>query len=448
MAFEAAVIPRDVRIASLERSLAEKIDKLHDVQRQKTDYMGQLTEAKRRLSELETRLNSARSSLQEKDSVIQVMQSSLLEPDDEKGSLTPPHNGLYQSPSRNHVHDGYASGQSLPEVPPAPSSPVKPLAGNGYYTPLHGAGSRSPRTLARPSAIPLPPSTHSHAHKQYRSQSVSPVKPFIVSSGCNMRPQRAMPIVSNRFPSREPQIQNCRNGYTTHSLCSGSRYAPPPPSTSSSSPPHQIPNPPNMSHGSPQHHKPPQLPPYPSNSQTRLFQIPTNLPAEVDHPVERMPGYTASHASLSSLHMKATTGHDETRSSCQYSALPRVVKSKTPPPDYHLVSSSQRSPNIGIESAKQRHRSVDDILASRVHENNLPLPVHRQRGVSGNAPYDLFHSLVGDDVPLPRTGTFRMGFSGSSHLGGVSSGSVGYLDDHCHSRSSPSREYPCILTPS
>jgi len=448
MAFEAAVIPRDVRIASLERSLAEKIDKLHDVQHQKTDYVSQLTEAKRQLSELETRLNSAHSSLQEKDSVIQVMQSSLLEPDDDKGSLTPPQNGLYQLPVRGQVHDRFVTGQAAADVPPVPASPVKSPAGNGNgcYTPLPGAGSRSPRTFTRLSTIPLPPSSssssYSHTHMQHRSQSVSPVKPLIVSSSSNNpRLQRGMPIVSNRFPSREPPIQNCRNGYTTHSLCSGSRYAPPPPtSSSSSSPPHQAPNPPNMPRGSPHHHKPPpHLPPYPSNPSTRVLQVPTNPPAEVDHPMERMPGYSSNHAPSFSSPNRKVNG------SFQYSALPRVVKSKTPPPDYHLVSS--RSPNMGNELAKQRHRSVDNILASKVHENNVPRPSHRQRGVSGDASYDLFHSLVGDTVPLPRTGAFRMGFSGSSHLGGASSGSIGYLDDHCHSRS-PSREYPCILTPS
>ena len=417
MAFETAVIPRDARIASLERSLAEKIDTLHDVQRQKAAYVTQLSDAKRQISELEIRLTSARSSLQEKDSVIQMMQSSFLEPDDEKVSLTPPQNGAF--PKGNYRNHDQVPCQITEVVSQPPAVPAKKHRASTGSSTLHETGSRSPRSLTRQPPVVSP--VHNNLAKN-RSQSASPVKALVNN---NVRP-RGTTLISNGFSSREPAAPNRRNGYTTHSLCSGNRFATP----SLSSTPSSTPN----IRGSP-HHKP-----RITHSNLRLLQVPGST-------VDRS-GQMAHKQNHAYAQRKSNTGPSNMRrSNYQRPPSPRLVKSKTPPPDYHLVSSGRRNSGPKGTPTKQRHRSVDDILSgtgkSHLQAGNGHGPLH-------DSSYDFFHSLVGDTVPLSSSrGGMRAGFTSSTQLGGISDSSMDYLDKHHqHSSSSPSHEYPCILAPS
>ena len=82
MALETAVVPRDTRLAHLERSLAEKTDIVHELRQHRSMYLSQISDANQRLAEMETRMASLQSTIQEKDSLIQMLQQSFLDPDD------------------------------------------------------------------------------------------------------------------------------------------------------------------------------------------------------------------------------------------------------------------------------------------------------------------------------------------------------------------------------
>ena len=82
MALETAVVPRDTRLAHLERSLAEKTDIVHELRQQRSMYLSQISDANQRLAEMESRMASLQSTIQEKDSLIHMMQQSFLDPDD------------------------------------------------------------------------------------------------------------------------------------------------------------------------------------------------------------------------------------------------------------------------------------------------------------------------------------------------------------------------------
>ena len=82
MDLETAVVPRDTRLAHLERSLAEKTDIMHELRQQRSMYLSQISDANQRIAELETRMASLQSTIQEKDSLIQMLQQSFLDPDD------------------------------------------------------------------------------------------------------------------------------------------------------------------------------------------------------------------------------------------------------------------------------------------------------------------------------------------------------------------------------
>ena len=82
MALETAVVPRDTRLAHLERALAEKTDIVHELRQQRSMYLSQISDANQRLAEMETRAASLQSTIEEKDSLIQMLQQSFLDPDD------------------------------------------------------------------------------------------------------------------------------------------------------------------------------------------------------------------------------------------------------------------------------------------------------------------------------------------------------------------------------
>lgn len=418
MAFEAAVIPKNARIASLERSLAEKIDMLHEVQHQKAAYIGQLTDAKRQMSELEIRLTSAHSSLQEKDSVIQMMQTSFLEPEEDGSSLTPPQNCPFPKGSQR-------SSEKLPcqitEVTPMSSSSQS----STKSTPTNPQYNITPRTPQNPVRQPslASPVRQSSNH---RSQSASPVK-ALGSNGLKPRGSVSGYQLTNGFSSGEPPAPNKRNGYTTHSLCSGGRY-----SSSSTTHHHSnihsnsAPNSPNVRNTT---HKP-----RITHSNLRVLQV----PGAVERPG---PTLWQNHAHTQ---RKSNTGSGGTRkSSYQRPLSPSVVKSKTPPPDYHLVSAGRSNSAPKVPPKKQRHKSVDNILGAEPEKSLSYL----QNGSSAvqDSSYDLFCSLVGDTVPLNQSGGMsgvRSGFGGSMQVGIPENSNY---DDHQHSKSSPPNEYTCIV---
>ena len=76
------MVPRDTRLAHLERSLAEKTDILHELRQQRSMYLSQISDANQKLAEMETKVTSLRSTIQEKDSLVQMLQQSFLDPDD------------------------------------------------------------------------------------------------------------------------------------------------------------------------------------------------------------------------------------------------------------------------------------------------------------------------------------------------------------------------------
>ena len=82
MELETAVVPRDTRLAHLERSLAEKTDIVHELRQQRSMYLSQISDANQRIAEMETKVASLQSTIQEKDSLIQMLQQSFLDPDD------------------------------------------------------------------------------------------------------------------------------------------------------------------------------------------------------------------------------------------------------------------------------------------------------------------------------------------------------------------------------
>ena len=82
MVLETAVVPRDTRLAHLERSLAEKTDTVHELRQQRSLYLSQISDANQRLAEMEASIASLQSTIAGKDSLIQMLQQSFLEPDD------------------------------------------------------------------------------------------------------------------------------------------------------------------------------------------------------------------------------------------------------------------------------------------------------------------------------------------------------------------------------
>ena len=82
MALETAVVPRDTRLAHLERSLVEKTDIVHELHQQRSMYLSQISDANQRLAEMEATIMSLQSTVAGKDSLIQMLQQSFLDPDD------------------------------------------------------------------------------------------------------------------------------------------------------------------------------------------------------------------------------------------------------------------------------------------------------------------------------------------------------------------------------
>ncbi len=396
MTFEAAVIPKEARIAAQERSLSEKVDMLQELRHQKSVYISQLTEANRLVTELKIKYNSAQSSLKEKDSVIQMMQKSFLEPEEDPVALysplpppLPPH---YSTPSsspytpRNNSHHCIASGTPSNQerrpiiLPPKnTSSYSSSLMVNGTVQPATSSNPISPKLPVRTSPMP--------SRGNYRSQSASPIKAL----GSSVKSSSAS---SRHNGSRE--TSNRKNGYIHHA---------PPPIGRLSAHHHQsgnisnsVPNSPNTRNIS----RKPRI----SHPNMRFLQVPCT----------ESPGYRQNHGHKGPGDMKR-----------HYKPLPSPseVKSKTPPPDYRLVtvatgsrSDKQDPPKL---PHKLRHSSENDILSPKSGNYS-----HREQYDNGSL--ELFQSLVTNNVPV------RSRSQGHSNRGALVSSDY---NTHRHTKSSP-----------
>ncbi len=545
MTFEVAVIPKEARIAALERSLAEKIDTLHELRHQKSEYLSELSDAKRSVAEMEIELASFHSSLQEKDSVIQMMQKSFLEPEEDSFSSKPyPLSPLSRSipplppasrhdPSvlpPSHHPPPYDTRNGRPYHPPPPGTQQPPSSSSSSTTTStppsssyhrHQTLPPSPQYPIPPPHLPLPPKPF-YAPSLTSPESAAPQRGSNSSSGSyvelmaySTRPRsasiqprstngtvrsplaspavnqanRALPptkmpggvkprgVSSNhgtKYPLDEPKK---KNGYTHTSTLVG-KYTPGPSLLQ-----HQHGSYSNSAPNSPNVQTTPRKPriSYPN---LRLLQVPA--------PKEYIGGFNRqSHAPTNNIRRKSNTNPGGMRRS-NFKPLPspREVKSKTPPPDYRLVSvSSGRGNNSGkldppkVVQTKQRHRSVEDMLSTDL-ERMPPLSSPSGSKVGGfpqqdaappppappphhypsTSSLELFESLVGGDNPFSSSSsTAGSGHARSAHslnrtppqchhgnssghrglvsslqLGGSSS--MGYHGDllmHQHSKSSP-----------
>ena len=324
MAFDAAVIPKNVRIASLERSLAEKIDMLHDVQKQKSAYISELTDAKRQVSELDIRLTSAQSSLQEKDSVIQMMQKSFLEPDEDA------------SPSS--LTQNYPLNLKTSDKSPSQTTEAASLSLSGVASSVAGSSSQysvapsMPQNMLGQSLL-LP--SYNHANL--------PVSPVKAQGNPGSRPTVSVPDnpVTSSFLSREPAALN-RKDDTAHTRCHRDVH--------SSFSQHHSGN--MLSNSAPNSPKVRNTPHKPRITHSiRLLQAPNKDSPGLEYRQNNL--YVASKAELGG----------QKRSNYQRPPYSRHTKSKTPPPDYHLTSIGiMNSCSKALPPQKQRHKSADNTL--------------------------------------------------------------------------------------
>ena len=457
MTFEVAVIPKEARISALERSLAEKIDTLHELRHQKAAYMSQLTEANRRITELEIKLTSVQSSLQEKDSVIVMMQKSFLDPDDDPFTSASSAAQLLPPPPSGHPTHHHHPPQSHPNHhqmhPPPPYPPTSnyshpppqhhyfPTADNSNSidadaTPRNRAGSgsyvevvpfsapqplpnhwstngpqpRSPGPTIPLRTLPLgPPAV---AQPTCRSKSVSPVKAL----GGNINGMKPKGAHTN-YPQETPR----RNGYTQHQSPPTNRYFP--------NSIHQQGSNSNSAPNSPSVKSTPRKPRI-SHPNMRLLQLPASEYTAAG-------GYRPNHTP-NNIRRKCNTGPGGMRRNYKPLPSPRAVKSKTPPPDYRLVTVSGSRGNNKSESpkltpTKQRHRSVEDIL-STAHEGQRETPLYHPDSL------ELFQTLIGDSSNMERN---RGELANSLQLRGE--GPRDSYGGHQHSKSSPSNNFNQIL---
>lgn len=413
MTFEAAVIPKEARIAALERSLAEKIDALHDLRHQKAAYISQLTEANRQITDFEIRLSSAQSSLKEKDSVIQMMQKSFLEPEEESMShmqplshIPPPKPVYFKRESNSLDEDtgqpGLSSSGSGRYVEGPPDLPPSGWSTGGFSSSPYSMINVSPKNSNPVRASPLAsPVVH---RTNCRSQSASPVK--ALNSSTNGVKPRGAPANQN-YLHETSSIPQRRGVYIN--------YSPPTSKYLGSSASHthnsnSMPNSPNV-------HNIPRRPRI-SHPNMRFLQVPG-------------PDHVGFRQNYSHNQRKSNTGPGGMRrSNYTPSPSPRAMKSKTPPPDYRLVSVSggrgSKSESPQLVPKKQCHKSVDNILTDTKGENSsnhTPADYHHSKSL------ELFQSLIGESMPSSQQGRAQCSRDSREQL---------HLStQHRHSESSP-----------
>lgn len=561
MTFEATVIPKEARIAALERSLAEKIDTSRELRHQKASYVSQLTECNRRVADLEIKLTSTQSSLQEKESVIHMLQKSFLEPEEEgayssspshhhhkqqthapppppvlshqhpsQPVIPPPHHQHAPPPSstssnppssslppppQHHGHAPYTAHQPLPLPPPppiyfsasketvlngspecgsatpphpnrgpyvemlpysSPSSIPPPARVMGVATAVAAPPPKSPGVVTVIGTSPAPPTISQPApgndSTNYRSQSVSPVKGSGGgvsggggSSNHTPKPRSAPAKYSNYHHKRSTSGgTGTKNGYSVHHVPTGGGATPP---TGRYAPSHihrrhgpsssSAPNSPNVVKASSP--RKPRI----SHPNMRLLRVPSpggEYSSSGGGGGAPGVGFRQAHAH-NNIRWKSNTGPGATRRP-NYKPLPspREVKSKTPPPDYRLVSVSGASRGGSgnckpdppkILPRKQRHRSVEDILEGSGRHCQQDTPPIGQAYSPGSL--ELFQSLIGQSGG----GGGKVG--GNRHetqphhnpllsslqvMGGAGGMARDHYGLHQHSKSSPTNDHKVL----
>ncbi len=394
MALEAAVIPRDSRMEQLERTVSEQAITIQELYQQRSSYISQLTDTNRSLAELETKVSSLRLTVNEKEAVIQALQNSFLDPEelsqDDYALMGSP--VLHHSPVAAQKHsfsligaqvdvDGTVSlpgdiPSSYPFFPPSP--PMKKRGPpNGAYARGHVTDNFSPMRRYSDKGAPVGP------------RSLSPVK-------------RATAVATTPpvYTMKDPPAYASGSPTTSH-------YYPLPVSSSA-------PNSPNNRTGSRKSRI--------SHPNMHFLQIPSSRSPPPSSPRK---------SSLENI--KPNTSPIDTRRNHPkpppLSPNPgcRTGKSKTPPPNYKLVSfSASSASNRGLlMSSKQRHHSVDDVLKDHA-SSTAPK--------RSKDPMEMFHSLLGDNGS-PQT---QSEYKQALQMGGVREGRM--RQGHQHSKSSPSSE--------
>ena len=365
--------------------------------------------------------------INEKEAVIQALQHSFLDPDE----LSQDEHMFTSSPIPDHSpvaakKHGFPLGsqtdidgtvslpgdmnstKSYPQYPPSPPMKRRGVP-NGTYTSSHISRGHVKESLSPVRRYPEKGQSggqRSISERNTASRSLSPVKRSSIDRGA--------PVYMVKDPNPS--------------------YATGTPAEYTS---------PSVSHGSISHYSKLSYPLPVSNSAPNSPNTRSRKP-RISHPnlhFLHVPNtsYPHSHAG------KANTSPRGTRMNPPLSPgfSDRAVKSKTPPPNYKLVSYSSASGNGGVgqsnrrtmvnqSPSKQRHHSVEDILGGK--EYDLTMRGHSFQ----NGSMELFHSLIGGSVP-PQSQEELRGYR-KVQLGVGGAREPGLRHGHQHSKSSPSSE--------
>lgn len=397
MVLEAAVIPRDSRMEQLERTLSEQTVTIQELYQQRGSYIAQLTDTSQKLAELETKVSSLKMTLNEKDVVIQALQHSFLDPDE----LSQDDYTLMGSPVLHH-------------------SPVaaKQFPMNGTQVDIDG-------TVSLPGDL-----TSNTSYTMYSGS--PPQRKRVLPNGTHPSP---MGLSDGQFPVRRYSDKTTYVG--TRSLSPVKRSGGPPPVYMMKDPP-AYGNGGSSDYGSPSPHFNKLSYPFPvSNSAPNSPNNQTGArKSRISHPNIHFLQVPASQSPSPTSPQKFPfeTGKSNTspvemrrnHSIPSQSPTERGAKSKTPPPNYKLVSfSSTNSSNRGTSmpklTSKQRHHSMDNVIKS-----NSVIPSQNPDSM------ELFNSLLGEHIPPHPQQDYKL-------MDGVRD-RAGVRQCHQHSKSSPSAE--------
>ena len=420
MVLEAAVLPRESRVEHLERTVSEQTITIQELHQQRASYVDQLTSTNKRLAELETKVSSLRLTVNEKDAVIQAMQHSFLDPDE-----------LNQE---DHPH---LSSPVLHHSPVAAKKITFPL--NGAQVDVDGTVSLPGDVLSNgyPGYPPSPPMKRRGmpngtylGGRGHMTEGYTPMRRYSdkgvavgQSGGRALSPVKRASITQPTYVTKDPPAYG--NGgcseYNAPNPHYGKLNYPPLPVSNSA------PNSPSNRIGG----RKPRI----SHPNMHFLQVP-NSKSSPPPPSPRK--FESGKSSTSAGELRRNL------SKTPLSPKPpdRAVKSKTPPPNYKLVTSSSSSGSLPNRSTaampkssfKQRHHSVDDVLRD---ESIVPLRIAPSATKDS---MDLFNSLLGDNVPPQSQSEYKKAMQmGVAKQVGVAR-EKGVRQGHQHSKSSPSSE--------
>lgn len=454
MVLEAAVIPRDSRVKQLERTVSEQASVVQELNQQRANYITQLSGVNQRLAEVEMKLSSMEMKVHEKDTVIQVLQNSFLNPDDtiQDEHISNSSSVLHHSPVAAKKY-GFPIGSpvdmdrtvSLPAdmssvpVPPYSQSPLTPPLRRGLPTGTHGVPQHNSR---------LQPGGQSSTHAQLYTDKGQPGGQS--SPHAQLYADKGQLYVNKGQPGGQTSPHAQLYTEISQRTVSSSRSLSPVKRQSGT--PVYITKEPYNGHGPTEH-----IPP-PANHSSYSHYTPSSYPTAPStpdspdvQPFERTPPLSHAHlhfAQVPNLQphaSKSTMGTQGGRGNQSLNpSINRSVKSKTPPPNYKLVSHSlangsreQTSKITDQSQYKQRHHSADDTLGKS------GLPARGERSQSGSM--ELFNSLVGSDNIPPQSQGGIHGYT-NMQLGVSGSRQPSQARSHQHSKSSPSTERRNILS--